>query len=790
MNHPRVLLGSIVLLLLGALTWSLPATAGAPDGGRVVILGFDGADARSLRELMAANPDDFPNIRKLAAEGTFEPLEVVAPPESPVSWAALNTGQNPAKTGVPGFIKRRLDLSSPSPGFGHIEKFDWSQYRDTRLPLEEINHADLPDTGSSQVAIFGGALVFVVVVLLSMLAFKGGMRMVGVILGVALGGIAAWAGQTWSQGRVVDALPALYPVTKNPNEARNMWDYAADAGVESIVIDAAQAWDMPPPPGAKVLAGLGVPDALGGLGDWAILTTNPDEFNRNGRGTTTAGTVYRVDEYDGVITSKISGPQNFWLIDEKAKIDAELKDPSISMQRSTELSQQYLDLESRFSEGTSVPLEIVPDRANDQARITIAGQEQTVALGEWSAFYELSFELNWMIKVDAITRVRLIKLDPYVEVFVNVLDIDPRNAPFWQPLSYPPGFAAELAADCGLYETYGWPTTTMPVKDGVIDPELLMEDVEFTMKWRERLTQSALGRDDWRLLMAVFSTTDRVQHMMYRFYDEEHPLYDAEAASREMTFFGETIQLRDAVPAIYRQMDRVIGDVVERLAPDDTLLVCSDHGFQSFRRQVNVNNWLAENGFLQLKAGAGYKERRALGFVDWDKTRVYSLGMGFLFLNLEGREPKGIVKPGEVEALISELREKLLAATDPDTGAHFCKEVYVTAEIHDGPFLDRESDLIIGFAPPYRVSWASTGGAFDWNKGEEAPEPVCVDNDSPWSGGHVSLALADVAGVFLSNKKAKLPAEGIRALQIAPTALSLLGVERPSEMDLEALTFE
>ena len=98
-----------------------------------------------------------------------------------------------------------------------------------------------------------------------------------------------------------------------------------------------------------------------------------------------------------------------------------------------------------------------------------------------------------------------------------------------------------------------------------------MEDVEFTMKWRERLTASALERDDWRILMSVFSTTDRVQHMMYQFYDTEHPLYDEAAANREMTFFGETIRLRDAIPAIYKHMDRVMGDVLAKLEANDTL---------------------------------------------------------------------------------------------------------------------------------------------------------------------------------------------------------------------------
>ena len=100
--------------------------------------------------------------------------------------------------------------------------------------------------------------------------------------------------------------------------------------------------------------------------------------------------------------------------------------------------------------------------------------------------------------------------------------------------------------------------------------------------------------------------------------------------------------------------------------------------------------------------------------------------------------------------------------------------------------------MIIGFAPPYRVSWSTTSGGLYMKKnamGVDEPGPVCTDNDSPWSGGHVSMALEDVAGVFLSNRRVEVPPEGARALQIAPTVLALLGVPKPPEMDLEPLRF-
>jgi predicted AlkP superfamily phosphohydrolase/phosphomutase len=327
----------------------------------------------------------------------------------------------------------------------------------------------------------------------------------------------------------------------------------------------------------------------------------------------------------------------------------------------------------------------------------------------------------------------------------------------------------------------------MPCKDGEVTPELLMEDVEFTLAWREKLAYEALTRDDWRILFSVFSTTDRVQHMMYQYYDPLHPMYDAEEAAKSFSFFGEDIPRSEAIPAIYRQMDRVVGEVLDRLRDDDVLMVVSDHGFQSFRRQVHVNNWLEQAGFLVTKPCLSKSDSKGLAFVDWEQTRAYSLGMGFVYLNLEGREPNGIVKPSEADALLAEIRASFLATTDPEAPDQLVgKDAYVTREIHTGAFLEDEADLLLGFAGGYRVSWASTFGGMPLERGEDGcmqPATICVDNDKNWSGGHVSVALPDVAGVFFSNRAVDVPNTGIGSLQIAATTLALTGVEVPLEMD-------
>ena len=781
-----------LVLGLGALLSSSTAPAADPapsaEDGRVIVLGFDGADARTIRNLMAERPDDYPNFRRLSESGTFKPLEGVAPPESPVSWAALNTGQNPAKTGVPGFVKRNLLGGKPAPGLGHLGS--------EKKPIEEFTNTPVPAWSETKyMGVLGGGGFLLGFLLFLAITRK---KVVALILGLLLGAGGAYAGMT-----VRGYLPETAPRSTNPNKAKNFWDYAGDAGVNCVIIDPAQAFDMPTPEHVDMLAGLGVPDARGGIGEWFLYTTNPEEFSRPPRGrgdNLTAGTVYRVDEDGGTIYTKLYGPKNFWLEEKLQKeideIDEELSRPELQFERSMKLSQRKSELGDQLSKAKEnrTNLDMTITREGDKARVKIGEQEQVIGEGEWSEFFELTFEMNPILRAHALTRVRLIHLeDPFFEMFVNVLDIDPRSPPFWQAISSPFSYSKEIADVAGLYETYGWPTATMPFKDGLVPHEVLCEDVEFTLNWRENVTRSQLERDDWKVLMSVFSTTDRIQHMMYRYYDKDHPMHDPVEAAREISFFGERVPLSETIPMIYKQMDRVIGDVLDNHVRDgDTFIVCSDHGFQSFRRQVHVNNVLAELGYLALKPIADKNGGKGLAFVDWDNTRAYSLGMGFIYLNLEGRESRGIVKQSEAKDLLRKIREDFMEVRDPENGAKICNDAYITEEVHSGEYLDLEGDMLMGFAPTYRVSWDSTFGGLGVEEDELGgykASSICEDNDSLWSGGHVSVALPDVAGVFFSNRKLADMSQTVQALAIGPTVLNRIGVEIPAEMDTGPVEF-
>jgi len=71
--------------------------------------------------------------------------------------------------------------------------------------------------------------------------------------------------------------------------------------------------------------------------------------------------------------------------------------------------------------------------------------------------------------------------------------------------------------------------------------------------------------------------------------------------------------------------------------------------------------------------------------------------------------------------------------------------------------------------------------------GQVVTGPVFEPNDNPWSGDHVSVAPANVPGIFFSNRKLDVPEGGLHLLDIAPTALELLGIAIPAELDRPAL---
>ena len=197
----------------------------------------------------------------------------------------------------------------------------------------------------------------------------------------------------------------------------------------------------------------------------------------------------------------------------------------------------------------------------------------------------------------------------------------------------------------------------------------------------------------------------------------------------------------------------------------------SDHGFTNFRRGVNLNAWLRDNGYLALKDG---KTTSGDWFedVDWSKTKAFSLGLTGMFINRKGREASGIVEEGaEYRALCDEIAAKLEALVDPETGGRAIRKAECAYKCFDGPYRLDAPDLLVGYEGGYRNSWECATGS--------CTTEVFRDNTKSWSGDHC-VDPAIVPGVFFSNRK--ITAEKPHIADIPFSVLSLFGQTPPKYM--------
>jgi predicted AlkP superfamily phosphohydrolase/phosphomutase len=514
------------------------------------------------------------------------------------------------------------------------------------------------------------------------------------------------------------------------------WQLAATGGVGTVVLRVPYAFPPDPVPGGRMLSGLGVPDLLGTNSTFTYLASDLGPGGR--RGDPGGGRLVPVRMEGDQAEVRLPGPP----------------DPRGGKRPALEL-----------------PVGFRVDRAGDAVLIRFAGREERVPRGGWTPW--LPFRLPVvaplgipLVAVDGICRFHVESVDP-LHVYLSPLNYAPAR-PF-APITSPDAFAGDLAGRIGLYKTVGWSEDTSALNAERIDEAAFLDDLNRTMDEVRASTLAELERSDWQLFISVFTQTDRVAHLFYRLIDPQHPRYDAALAAR----YG------DAIEQIYRRMDTIVGEVTAKLAPDTALLILSDHGFHSYRRGLNVNSWLRERGYLvQGVVAPGQEGADFFPGVDWSRTRAYALGTGQIYVNLRGREGRGIVAPGaEYDALLDEIVRRLETEPDPATGASFVQKVYKGPEVFPGAPPERLPDLQIAFRDGYRTSWRTPLGGL--------PKDLFEPNLRKWSGDHSASDVTDTSGVLFANRPLAVSDPAITDL--APTALRFFGVAVPPELQGRAL---
>ncbi len=498
------------------------------------------------------------------------------------------------------------------------------------------------------------------------------------------------------------------------------WRITSDAGISTTVI----RWPVTFPPEkvkGRMLSGLGVVDIKGFLNSYRFYTTESISPESEG-----SDKVVKVSKEGNMIRTKLSGPV---------------------VRKGSDL----VDVE--------VPMDIEVNK--DSATITIDNAKYPVKTKGWSGWIRVKFKAGFMRDVYGVFKVYLLSTEPDFNMYATSVQIDPENPVV--DMSYPKDYAKELAGKIGLFYTLGMPEDTKAVTEGRIGKQVFLEQINQIEEEREKMFWHEFGRFNEGVLAFGFDSSDRLQHMFW--------------TNKVLSNASPDFSVPQEIEDYYVKKDSFLGKVMDRVDNDTVLIIFSDHGFNSFERAVSINTWLVENGYMVIAQEPDESHSGELfEYVDWSKTKAYSLGFTSLYINMRGREGEGIVGEKDKEALVSEIINKLENLTDKKTGKKAIAHAYAAKDIYKGEYMESSPDIVIGFEQGYRMSWQNAVGGL-------APE-VFMDNKEEWAGDHL-IDRQYVPGILFTNFK--VSKENPALADLAPTVLSFLGIKPPEAMDGENL---
>ena len=474
----------------------------------------------------------------------------------------------------------------------------------------------------------------------------------------------------------------------------------------------------------KTLSGMGTPDLRGTYGTFTFYTDDPTAAV----GAVEGGEVVQVEVKNNRVAANLIGPDNTF---------------------------------RKNSPPATEPFAVDVDPLEPVARIGLQDQQFVLKEGEWSGWVPVEFQLMPIIgNVKGICRFYLKQTHPRFQLYVSPINIDPENPAL--PISTPPSYSSDLAKRIGEFHTQGIAEDTKALTAGVLDDREFLEQSHTVLAEHRRAFDVEFPKFHDGLFFFYFSSLDLNAHMMWRLTDPQSPAYDAALAAQ----YGSSLE------EFYQQIDQVLGEVMPTVDDNTTLLVLSDHGFAPYRRSFNLNTWLLNNGYIARKEGASGDASEPFSDVDWSRTRAYGLGLNGLYLNVRGREREGTVESGaQADALLREIRQKLLEVRDPKDGSQVITRIDFASEAYQGPYARSGPDALVGYNRGYRAGWKTILGAF--------PVDVLEDNTNAWSGDHC-IDFTKVPGVLLSNRKIEAHAPALT--DIAPTILAEFGIAKTKDM--------
>ncbi len=359
------------------------------------------------------------------------------------------------------------------------------------------------------------------------------------------------------------------------------------------------------------------------------------------------------------------------------------------------------------------------------------------------------------------------------------------------PFAYPEDVKNEIFNVVPGYRIDVDETTFLLAKD----KGLFLNEITRMTEDRRKLMNHFMATRPWDLFFIAYVGIDRIQHF----------------------FWDEIMARKPECVAYYQLLDAILGDVLAVMDDETALFVVSDHGFTDGRRAfcintffkeqglsalhpkfekktrlakfgvtgVNIKSLLNSFGLLKLKnrIPAGWLDRLKAIIpnqssidkeIDWSKTKVFSFyGYGLIHINLEGREPMGIVPADEYDALCDRVIEKLTAVEDPESGQKIAHRVFKGRDIYS------PAD---GVELPDLVLVCNEGFSVVTEFGSQVVTDTRFGN-MHMTGNH------DLDGVCMAYGKMIKPSRmNNQIYDVFPTVLHLMGVPLPPDLDGKVLT--
>ncbi|UJS17443.1 MAG: alkaline phosphatase family protein [Candidatus Jettenia sp.] len=291
------------------------------------------------------------------------------------------------------------------------------------------------------------------------------------------------------------------------------------------------------------------------------------------------------------------------------------------------------------------------------------------------------------------------------------------------------------------------------------DKESILKTIYDMTEKRFRLTRHFIRSKEWDFFMMVEMGPDRIHHAFWKYFDEDHPKYIP----------GSKYQ--DAVLNYYKYLDKEIGSILDLLREDTMVLIVSDHGAKRMIGGICINEWLIQNGYLKLIQYPRESTSFHKAIVDWENTTVWGEGgyYGRLFMNVKGREPKGIIARQHYEHFRNELIKKLKDLRD-ENGRNINTQVYKPEEIYS-QCNGIPPDLIVYYGDLFWRSIGNVGNRTIWaNENDTGPDDA---NHSQY-------------GIFVMKSDKNyygIRRKGVTLYDIAPTILSYMNIKIPEDME-------